>query len=245
MRIVNFYVDLLKQLWGMIKWPHFSTQDMTNLNLTEWGVRRLVSLVISSAIYLVLLAATLYSSIDFWAGHARTREVGVGFALMLDGLAMLCLIFRITRVKFPLNFLRHTLPLTTIIPVYLFGLDQLGDFWLASFATVMILAFSFILQRHIEGLFISPKDLAEERIREHAAGLLNEHLRRQAVDGVLLGFRDESVAITQQTPSLQLPPPTGRDQFRVQFKIAHRYVTEAYQRYRAGENFDEFKNTSK
>lgn len=243
--IAKFYWELLLQLVRKLRWPTFKRQGTTNLNLSEWSSRRIVSLAISSGIYLVLLAATLYSSIDFWGGHAKTRSVGIGFALLLDGLAMLCLIFRITRIQFPLNFLRHTLPLTTVIPVYLFGLDQLGDMWLAGFATVLILAFSFILQRHIEGLFISPKDLAEEAIRAHAAGLLNEHLRRQAVDGVLIGFREESVQISEATPSLQLAPATGREQFRIQYRVAHKHVTEAYQRYRRGENFDQFKNTSK
>lgn len=239
--ILMFYIDLIKRLWRKIKWPR-RDQDPTNLNLTEWSKERLISLGISCAIYLVLLAATLYSSIDFWGSHAKTREVGVGFALLLDGLAMLCLVFRITRIQFPLNFLRHTLPLTTVIPVYLFAMQELGDIYLSVFVTGLILVFSWILQRHIENLFITPADLADEAVRAHARGLINEQVRRQAVDGVLLGFREESKVIADTSPTLSLPSATGREQFRIKYGVKHKDLTAAYQAYKAGKDFSQWVN---
>lgn len=239
----TFYGVAIGQLWK--KRPRVKFQGPTNLNVLEWGKNRLTSLAICVVIYAVLIGATLYSSISFWGAAFRTTEVGIGFALLVDGLGLATLVFRVTRIQFPLNWMRHTLPLTTIIPVYEFAYWQLNNYWLAGFVCVVVMGFSFILQHHIENLFISPEELAREKVMANAQGLLNEQLRRQEVDRVLGTFAQESKALhASQAPQLG-DGKLRRDEFCRFYKIAVKFQTVAFQAYRAGEDFSVYCNTSK
>ncbi len=221
-------------------------QTPTNLNIVEWSRHRVISLSICILIYAILIAATLYSSVTFWASHFKTAEVGVGFALLVDGLAIATLIFRVTRIQFPLNWLRHALPLTTVVPVFLFAEEQLRDLALAVTVSVVVLGFSFVLQRHIEGLFVSPEELAKEAVYANAQGLLNEQLRRIAVDQVLGSFAQESKQVTataKETKQLTSTVLLRRDEFIREYAIATKYRTEAYQAYVAGRDYSKYVNT--
>lgn len=238
-----FYGDMLRGLWK--KRPRIKFHGPTNLNVKEWARHRVISLIICVLIYGVLIAATLYSSIHFWGAAFKTQEVGYGFALLVDGLAVACLVFRICRVQFPLNWLRHALPLTTVIPVYDFAFEQLSDIPLAIIVSVVVLGFSFILQHHIEGLFISPEELAREAVMANAQGLLNEQLRRAQVDNVLGTFTLASRELNQKAAPQLGDGQMRREEFRRHYHVAVKFVTVAFQAYKAGEDFTVYCNTSK
>ena len=237
-----FYRDLAKQLWKKRPRPKF--YGPTNLNVLDWSKNRIISLVICISIYAVVIGLTLYSSLSFWGSAFKTHEVGYGFALLIDGLGLATLVFRVTRIQFPLNWLRHTLPLTTIVPVYEFAFWQTGDVFLAGFVCLIIFGFSFVLQHHIENLFISPEELAREKIMANAQGLLNEQLRRQEVDRVLGTFSVASRELSQTAAPQLGDGQLRRDEFKRHYKIAVKFVTVAFQAYKAGQDFSVYCNTA-
>lgn len=243
--LIVFYRGTFAQLWR--KRPKLKFQGPTNLNVLDWSKNRIVSLAICVVIYAVLIGATLYSSVSFWGAAFKTHEVGIGFALLVDGLGLATLVFRVTRIQFPLNWLRHTLPLTTIIPVYEFAYWQTSDIWLSTFVCLVVMGFSFILQHHIENLFISPEELAREKVMANAQGLLNEQLRRQEVDRVLGTFAQESKALHAATKQVaQLGDgQLRREEFRRHYKVAVKFITVAFQAYKAGQDFSVYCDTAK
>jgi hypothetical protein len=155
--------------------------------LQHWTTRRKWSLAIHIGIVLIPFCFATTSAAQLWFSLFQDWWIAVPIVVAFDVTALIGLVLYIGRIPSPFQWLRHLLPVISVVPLGLELYDLLAphnDIWVSVLVSAVVTtAMTLIAWRcwvTIEGLFVSSavaaRELVEERLTA-ARQLQQEQLR--------------------------------------------------------------------
>ena len=184
---------------------------MNTFQTLQWSSKRKISFVIHAAYAFLTITAGMFAALVLWQTWFDSWLIASLVITTIEALCIISLVLHISRIEWPLAFLRHALPYLAIVPLgwelyRLLSANPNNPEYIAIGVSVGLTGWFVYLEHRIleslERLFIDPVEAAREQAKEE--------MGRTAV--ALAKFQETRNAAESFARSILPAPPTIIDQ---------------------------------
>lgn len=180
----------------------------------HWTRARKISLVVHAAFVSIPFALSTVSAFLFWRAMFGDGWLALPMVAVIDVLALTGLVLFIARIPSPFVWLRHLLPIISIVPLgrELYLLLAHNDPWLTwaltLLTTAIFVGIAWQCFQTIERLFIDPVAAARERAAELVSALTTTQAQLEVMSEAVDTFALQRVSYLMTALSANNQQPT-------------------------------------